>query len=105
MATTESAIAHVESQMGSRWHGRHRVLVGFAVTVLTAIVVLAVLVLVWSGVSLTSDATALAHVSVQPLGGSIQRVEAFGPGGRRIPLTVAGGRLAPQQRPKPRQRA
>jgi hypothetical protein len=104
MATTESAIAHVESQMRSRWRGRKRVLVGFAATVLVAIVVLAVLVLVWSGVSLTGDSTALAHASVQPFGGSIQRVEAFGPGGRRIPLTVEGGRLTPLQRLKPGER-
>ncbi len=90
--------------MDSRWHGRKRVLVGFAVAVLAAIVVLAVLVLVWSGVSLTSDSTALAHVSVQPFGGSVQRVEAFGSNGRRIPLTIQGGRLTPQQRLKPGER-
>jgi hypothetical protein len=87
--------------MGSRWHGRKRVLVGFGVTVLVAVVVVAVLVLVWSGVSLRSDPTALAHASVQPFGGSIQRVEAFGPGGRRIPLNVEGGRVTPLRRLKP----
>ncbi|HEX3910169.1 MAG TPA: L,D-transpeptidase [Solirubrobacteraceae bacterium] len=76
-------------------------LVGFALTAVLALVLVVVLVLVWSGISLGSDASALAHVSVQPFGGSIQRVEAFGPGGRRIPLTVEDGRLTPQQRLKP----
>ncbi len=76
-------------------------LVGFAVGVVVLVAIAAVVVLVWSGVSLTGDATALAHVSVQPFGGSIEHVEAYGPGGHRIPLSVEGGRLTPLQKLKP----
>ncbi|HTB69656.1 MAG TPA: L,D-transpeptidase family protein [Solirubrobacteraceae bacterium] len=99
MAT--GSVAHLESRPGSRGRGRKRVLVGFALGVLVVIAVAAVVVLVWSGVSLTGDATALAHVSVQPFGGSIEHVEAHGPGGRRIPLSVEGGKLMPLQRLQP----
>jgi peptidoglycan hydrolase-like protein with peptidoglycan-binding domain len=98
---TESVIAHVESHPASRWRGRKRVLIGLAAGAVSILVVIALVVLVWSGVSLTGDATALAHVSLQPFGGSIEHVEAFGPGGRRIAIAVDGGRLTPQQRLKP----
>ncbi|MFI4990745.1 MAG: L,D-transpeptidase family protein [Solirubrobacterales bacterium] len=98
---TESVIAHVESHPGSRWRGRKRVLIGLLAGVMSVLVALAAVVLVWSGVSLTSDATALAHVSVQPFGGSIEHVEALGPGGRRIPIAAEGGRLTPLRRLKP----
>ncbi|HTZ87293.1 MAG TPA: hypothetical protein VMB05_11560, partial [Solirubrobacteraceae bacterium] len=101
---TESAVAHVESHGGSRWHGRKRVLVLLAAGVVTVVVALAVAALLWSGVTLSGDATALAHVSVQPFGGHVERVEAFGPGGRRIPLAIEGGRLTPQVRLKPGER-
>ncbi|HEX8715162.1 MAG TPA: L,D-transpeptidase family protein [Solirubrobacteraceae bacterium] len=79
-------------------------LVGFAAGLVLVLVVAAVAVLVWSGVSLTGDATALAHVSVQPFGGSIERVDAYGPGGRRIPLSVEGGELMPLARLQPGER-
>jgi L,D-transpeptidase catalytic domain len=98
---TDSAFAHLESQPGSRPHGRKRLLIGFAAASLTLIVAAVAVVLLWSGVSLTGDATALAHVSVQPFGGSIERVEAFGPGGRHIPISVDGGRLTPLRRLRP----
>ena len=62
---------------------------------IAAIVVLAVVVLALSGVTLASDSTALAQVTVQPLGGTIEHVQAFGPGGRAVPLAVDGGRLTP----------
>jgi hypothetical protein len=101
---TESAIAHVESHGGSRWRGRKRALPLIAAGVVTALIAVAVAALVWSGVTLTGDATALARVSVEPLGGHVERVEAFGPGGRRIPLAIEGGRLVPQQRLKPGER-
>jgi hypothetical protein len=79
-------------------------LVGFAAATFVVLVLAAGVVLLWSGVSLTSDATALAHVSVQPFGGSIERVEAFGPAGRHIPLAIDGGRLTPLRRLKPGER-
>ena len=76
-------------------HGRGRALIGFATAVAIVIAVVAVAALTLSGASLASDPTALARVSVQPLGGTIERVEAFGPQGRRVPLAVSGGRLTP----------
>jgi hypothetical protein len=78
-----------------------RVLLGMGATVLAAVVVVAVAALALSGVTLAGDATALARVSVQPLGGTIEHVEAFGPSGRRIPLAVDGGRLTPLRRLTP----
>jgi hypothetical protein len=74
------------------------VLIGFGAATLVVVVAAVAVVLLWSGASLTGDATALAHVSVQPFGGSIERVEAFAPGGRHIPLAVDGGRLTPLHR-------
>ena len=59
------------------------------------IVAAAVAIFAWSGVTLASDSTALARVSVQPLGGTIERVQAFGPGGKSLPIALDGGRLTP----------
>ncbi|MFL5909683.1 MAG: hypothetical protein ACJ768_03815, partial [Gaiellaceae bacterium] len=68
---------------------------------LLAVVVLALLgvvagALLWSGITLGGDATALARVEVQPFGGKLERVRAFGPGGQRIPLAVRSGHLTPR---------
>jgi hypothetical protein len=101
---TESAIAHVESHGGSRWRGRKRVLSLIAAGVATAVIAVAVAAILWSGVTLSADGTALARVSVEPFGGHVERVEAFGPGGRRIPLSIEDGRLTPEQRLKPGER-
>ena len=49
----------------------------------------------WSGATLAGDATALARVDVQPLGGSLVSARAFGPDGAPIPLSVRKGRLLP----------
>ena len=65
------------------------------------VVLLAVAALVWSGASLAGDQTALARVTVQPLGGKIEHVRAYGPGGRSVPLTVVDGRLTPLRRLTP----
>jgi hypothetical protein len=62
---------------------------------------LAVAALAWSGVTLASDSTALARVTVQPLGGTIEHVQAFGPGGQRLALAIDGGRLTPLKRLTP----
>jgi len=75
---------------------RRRVLWGFVTVLVLAVVALAAGVLVWSGITLAADTTALARVDVQPFGGKLERVRAFGPGGRRIPLAVQGGRLTPR---------
>ena len=69
--------------------------------VLSLLIVAAVVILLWSGVTLSGDATALAHVSVQPFGGSIEHVQAFGPAGKPIPISVEGGKLTPLRHLKP----
>jgi hypothetical protein len=79
----------------SSGNSRKRVLLGMAAVVIVAIVVVAVLALALSGVTLASDPSALARVSVQPLGGTIERVQAYGPDGQRVPLTIDRGRLTP----------
>jgi L,D-transpeptidase catalytic domain len=65
------------------------------------IVVLVVAVAELSGVTLASDSTALARVDVQPLGGKIEHVQAFGPHGRKVPIAVTGGLLTPLRRLAP----
>ncbi len=82
--------------MGSPRRGRRRALWGFCALVALTLLGFAVAVLVWSGVTLGGDATALARVEVQPFGGALQSARAFGPDGRRIPLLVRGGRLTPR---------
>ena len=85
----------------SKGRSRTRMLLGMGVTVLLAVILLAVAAVAWSGVRLASDPTALARVSVQPLGGTIEHVQAFGPHGQRVPLAVHGGRLTPLRRLTP----
>jgi hypothetical protein len=51
-------------------HSRTRLLLGIGVVLLVALVAVVVAALTLSGVTLAGDATALARVSVQPLGGS-----------------------------------
>jgi peptidoglycan hydrolase-like protein with peptidoglycan-binding domain len=75
--------------------GRRRLLLGILAGAVAIAVVLIVAVLALSGVSLAGDPSALARVNVQPLGGRIERVQAFGPGGRRVPLAIHDGRLTP----------
>ncbi len=81
--------------------GRKRVLLGVAIFVAVVLVALIVAALTLSGVTLASDSTALARVSVQPLGGTIERVQAFGPDGRRVALSIHDGRLTPLKRLAP----
>ena len=83
---------------------RKRVLLGMGATAIVMLVAVALATLVWSGVRLASDPTALARVTVQPLGGTIERVQAFGPGGQKVPLAVDGGRLTPLKRLTPGER-
>jgi hypothetical protein len=82
-------------------YGLKRVLLGVGATIVVIVALVAVAALVFSGVTLAGDSTALARVTVQPLGGSIERVEAFGPGGRRLPLAIDGGRLTPLKKLTP----
>jgi hypothetical protein len=85
----------------SQEHRRSRAVLGAGLTLVLIVVLLAVAVLAFSGVTLASDSTALARVSVQPLGGTVERVRAYGPHGRRVPLAIEGGRLTPLRRLTP----
>jgi peptidoglycan hydrolase-like protein with peptidoglycan-binding domain len=87
----------VSTRGGSDWAGpgRKRFLLGLATGVVVLIAALVVAAVAWSGVTLAGDSTALARVTVQPLGGTIEHIEAFGPGGQRLPLAVDDGRLTP----------
>ncbi|HXD55789.1 MAG TPA: L,D-transpeptidase [Solirubrobacteraceae bacterium] len=76
--------------------------VGAVLLVLLLAAVAAALTL--SGASLAGDSTALAKVSVQPLGGTIEHVEAFGPTGRRVPMSIQGGLLTPTHHLHPGER-
>ena len=87
--------------MAARAHPLKRTLLGVGVVLLLAVIALVVLALTLSGATLAGDSTALARVSVQPLGGSIKSVTAYSPSGKRIQLSVAGGRLTPLHRLKP----
>jgi len=51
-----------------------------------------------------ADATALARVEVQPLGGTLVSASASGPDGRTIPLSVRDGRLTPRVQLTPGER-
>jgi hypothetical protein len=82
-------------------HPRKRFLLGVGAVALVALVAVAVAALAWSGVTLAGDRVALARVTVQPLGGTIEHVQAFGPHGEAVPLTVNDGLLTPLKRLKP----
>jgi hypothetical protein len=75
---------------------RRRAWWGFVTVIVVALLGSVAAVLAWSGVTLSEDATALARVDVQPFGGTLERVRAFGPEGRGIPLAVRDGRLTPR---------
>ena len=95
------AIASAYGDSASNRRSWKRVLLGMAVTIALIVVLAAVAALVWSGVTLAGDSTALARGAVQPLGGRIERVQAFGPDGKSVPLAIAGGRLTPLKRLTP----
>jgi hypothetical protein len=73
----------------------------FLGVVLAALFGFVAAVLIWSGVTLAGDATALARVQVQRFGGRLESVRASGPHGRPIPLAVRDGRLTPRTRLTP----
>jgi len=74
---------------------RKRFLLGIAAGLVAIAVALVVVVLVLSGVSLASDPSALARVSVGSLGGTVQRIQAFGPDGHPVPLAIHDDRITP----------
>jgi peptidoglycan hydrolase-like protein with peptidoglycan-binding domain len=96
------ASAHSSAAFAGR--DRSRVLLGVGATVAVVVVAFAVAVVALSGVTLASDSTALARVNVQPFGGTIEHISAYGPNGRRVPLAVHDGRLTPLKRLTPGER-
>ncbi len=78
-----------------------RTMLGVGIVLLAALVLVAIAAVTLSGVSLTSDASALAHVDVQPLGGTIEHIEAFGPAGKSVPLAISAGHITPLRRLAP----
>jgi len=76
-------------------------LLGVGLGVLVVVVALVVVVLLLSGASLADSPTALARVSLGALGGKLERVQAFGPNGRPVPLAVHDGSLTPLERLTP----
>src|SRR5271156_2837652 len=81
--------------------GWKRTLLGVGAGVAVVLAALALAALLLSGATLASDSTSLARVSVQPLGGKIEYVQAFGPRGHSIPLAVHDGLLTPLRRLTP----
>lgn len=98
------AIGSAQSGVVPIAHGWKRRLLGVVAGVAAALVALAAAAVLLSGASLAGDATALASVSVQPLGGSVERIEAFGPNGHPIPMAVHHGLLTPLRRLTPGER-
>ncbi|HXA54012.1 MAG TPA: L,D-transpeptidase, partial [Solirubrobacteraceae bacterium] len=95
------AMASAQRGSASPEHRWKRALLGAGITIVVILALLVVAVLALSGVTLAGDSTALARVTVQPLGGTIERVRAYGPDGRRVPLAIADGRLTPLKRLTP----
>jgi len=95
------AIGSAHSGVTPIAQGWKRTLLGVVAGVAVALVAVALAALLLSGASLASDSTALARVSVQPLGGSIKHIQAFGPHGQSIPIAVHDGRLTPLRRLTP----
>ena len=78
-----------------------RTALAVAAALAAVVVALVVAVFALSGVKLMGDPSALARVEVKPLGGTLEHVAAFGPGGRKVPIVVHDGRLTPLHRLKP----
>ncbi len=95
------AIESAPASMAASGHALKRTLLGAGAVLVLALIVVVVLALTLSGASLAGDSTALARVSVQPLGGSIESVSAYSSNGRRIPITVRGGLLTPLHKLRP----
>jgi L,D-transpeptidase catalytic domain len=95
------AIGSAYRGAASSGHVLKRTLLGMGATALLAIVALAAAAFALSGVTLVSDSTALARVSVQPLGGTVEHIQAFGPAGESVPMTMHDGRLTPLKRLAP----
>jgi peptidoglycan hydrolase-like protein with peptidoglycan-binding domain len=95
------ALGLLQDDAAPSTHSRKRMLLGVAGGVVLVLVALVVAALEMSGVTLASDSTALALVKVQPLGGKVEQVKAYGPGGKEVPLAISGGHLTPLKRLTP----
>ncbi|MGO9490505.1 MAG: L,D-transpeptidase family protein [Solirubrobacteraceae bacterium] len=95
------AIESAQSGVVSSRHGLKRALLGAGAVLLGALILVAIAALTLSGASLASSPSALAKVSVQPLGGTIEHVQAFGPDGRPVPISMRQGSLTPLVRLHP----
>jgi L,D-transpeptidase catalytic domain len=95
------AMVSAQHAAASPRSARKRFLLGLVIGGMVLVVGLALATWTLSGVTLAGDSTALARIAVQPLGGTIERVEAFGPRGHRLPLAIEGGRLTPLRKLTP----
>jgi hypothetical protein len=98
------AIESAPGRIASSEHNLKRILIGVGAVVALALVALVLGALALSGASLAGDSTALARVSVQPLGGKVEHISAYGPNGRLIPMAIHDGRITPLQRITPGER-
>ncbi len=81
---------------------RGPVLLGLGLTGLVIVVLgFVVIVTVWSGATLSGDASALAQVKLQPFAGKLASARAFAPNGSEIPVNVVGGRVTPLKKLNP----
>lgn len=80
---------------------RGRTLIGLAIGVIVLVLVLAVAAIMLSGVTLAGDPIALAKVTVGPVGGTIEHIEAFDAHGHSVPMSISGDRLTPLRKLKP----
>ncbi len=95
------AIRSADSGVAPIAHDWRRALLGVGAGVAVVVVLVAIAALLLSGATLASDESALARVSVQPLGGRIEGIQAFGAHGHSIPLAVHDGLLTPLRRLTP----
>ena len=85
-------------QHGSERGGglRRSALFGLATVIALVVAVFAVPAFALSGATLNTDPVALARYEVQAFGGTLEKAQAFGPGGKAIPLSVQAGKLTPK---------
>jgi len=67
-----------------------------AFVLVCAIAVVGAGVIWWSGVTLSTDPSALARLELQPLAGSVRSLTAYAPDGRAVPVARSHGRLTPR---------
>ena len=90
-------MASATASLGARGGRRTGVLIAAAMAALVLVVLaFAALALAGSRPSIVADAAALARVNLPVTQGTIESIKVTAPDGRRIPVTVLGGRLWPQ---------